>query len=111
RGAVDLLAHPAVAADPPLAPGLGDVAHVLPTDRLLLAGLAGLAQDALTGVADALALVRLGLADAADVRRHLADDLLVDARHDHLRGDRDLERDALGRLDEHRVAEAEAEPQ
>ena len=44
-----------------------------------LAGLAGLAADLLAGVADALALVRLGLAGRADLRGDLADELLVDA--------------------------------
>src|SRR5713226_322317 len=48
-----------------------------PPECLLLPCLAGLAQDALAGVADALALVGLGLADLADVGRHLADQLLV----------------------------------
>ena len=45
-----------------------------------LAGLAGLAADVLARVADALALVRLGLAGRADLRGDLADELLVDAR-------------------------------
>src|SRR4249920_115454 len=43
-----------------------------------LAGLAGLAADDLAGVADALALVRLGLARGADLGGDLADELLVD---------------------------------
>ena len=81
-GAVDLLAHPAVAADAGLATSLGDVGHT--SSHLLLAGLAGLAQDALALVADALALVGLGLADGADVGGDLADDLLVDAVDDDL---------------------------
>ena len=45
----------------------------------LLGGLAGLADDPLAGVADAFALVGLGLADLADVGGDLADQLLVDA--------------------------------
>src|SRR5947209_20322078 len=44
-----------------------------------LAGLAGLAADALAGVANALALVRLGLPGGADASRDLAHQLLVDA--------------------------------
>ncbi len=88
-GAHDLLAHAAV---PPLAVlGLGEP-HA--NDPLLLRGLAGLAQHALAGVADALALVRLGLADLADVGRDLADELLVEAAHDDARRLRNLERDA-----------------
>ena len=59
-----------------------------------LGGLAGLLADVFALVADALALVRLGLADLADVRRDLADQLLVDAAHHDPRGRRDLELDA-----------------
>src|SRR5829696_2277721 len=74
-----------------------------------LAGLAGLAHDALAGVADALALVGLGLADLADVGRHLAHRLLVDPGDDDAGGGRHLEGDAVRGLDEHRVAEAEGQ--
>src|SRR5439155_20582150 len=42
-----------------------------------LGALAGLAPDQLTLIADALALVRLGFAHAADLRRDLTDGLLV----------------------------------
>src|SRR5690606_12461101 len=42
-----------------------------------LAGLASLAADVLVDVADALALVRLGLSPRTDVGGHLADELLV----------------------------------
>src|SRR4029453_12000667 len=81
------------------------------TSRVLafpsLRRLAGLAQDALVGVADALALVGLGLADLADVGRHLADELLVGTLHGDPRGSRHLERDALGGVDRHRVREPE----
>src|SRR5260221_503103 len=73
----------------------------------LLRSLPGLAEDRLAGVAHALALVGLGLADLADVGGHLADLLLVDARHDDARRHRHLERDALRRVDVDRVAEAE----
>ena len=44
-----------------------------------LTSLSDLAADVLAGVADALALVGLGLAQLADVRGDLADQLLVDA--------------------------------
>src|SRR6185503_2957989 len=53
--------------------------------------LAFFAEDILAAVLDALALVRLGLAPAADLGRDLADLLLVDAA--------DLDRVGVGRLD------------
>src|SRR5581483_7024791 len=65
--------------------------------------LADLPADELALVADALALVRLGRANLADLRRGLADDLLVDAADDDLRRHRHLERDALARLHLHGV--------
>src|SRR5690606_20884706 len=71
--------------------------------------LSDLAADVLAGVTHALALVRLGLADLADVRRDLADLLLVDARHRELGGALDGEGDAGRRLDDHGVAEPERE--
>ena len=49
--------------------------------RYLLRGLAGLAHDVLADVADALALVGLGLLEGTDVGGNLADDLLVDPDH------------------------------
>src|SRR5947208_15894281 len=61
-----------------------DVIVLVPSLLLLpadLAGLAGLAADDLARVADALALVWLGLAGRADAGRDLAAELLVDA-HD-----------------------------
>src|SRR6266508_4018724 len=58
-----------------------------------------LAADVLVDVADALALVRLGLADLADVGRHLADELLVGAPDDDAGRDGHLEGDPLERLD------------
>src|SRR5215831_14040563 len=61
--------------------------------------LAFLAEDVLAGVLHALALVGLGLAEAADLRRHLADLAPVDAGDDHLgrlrRRDRDAGRDRI----------------
>jgi hypothetical protein len=68
-----------------------------------------LAADELALVADALALVRLRRADLADLRRRLADDLLVDAADDDLRRHRHLERDPLARRDAHGVREADLE--
>src|SRR5262245_6774330 len=79
------------------------------TARVLLSlrRLAGLAEDALVGVADALALVGLGLADLADVGRHLAHELLVEPLDRDAGGRGNLERDALGRVDRDWVREAE----
>src|SRR5436190_22323394 len=73
----------------------------------LLGGLAGLALHALAGVADALALIGLGLAQFADVGGDLADELLVEAAHDDARRLRDLEGDTAGRLHKHRVRVAD----
>src|SRR4029079_16379466 len=77
----------------------------------LLAGLAGFAEDLLAEVAHALALVGLGLAHGADVRGHLADDLLVDAADDDARRRGALEGDPLGRGHQHGVAVAERQAQ
>src|SRR4029434_5916821 len=68
---------------------------------------AGLAEDALVGVADALALVGLGLADLADIGRHLAHGRLVGALDRDPGGRGHLERDALGGIDGDRMREAE----
>src|SRR5262245_20132713 len=69
--------------------------------------LADLSADELALVADALALVRLGRADLADLGRGLAHHLLVDALDDDLRRRRHLELDSLARLDPDRVGEAD----
>src|SRR6266511_3226338 len=74
-----------------------------------LRALPRLAADVLVDVADALALVRLGLADLADVGRHLTDELLVGAPDDDAGRDGHLEGDPLGRLDRHRVRVADLE--
>src|SRR5512141_2047822 len=74
-----------------------------------LAGLAGLAADLLAGVANALALVRLGLAARPDARRDLADQLLVDADDGQLGRVLDLEADAGRRIDLDGMAVAEAQ--
>src|ERR1700730_1048063 len=77
----------------------------------LLTGLSDLAADDFALVPHTLGLVRVGLAQLADVRRDLADLLLVDAR-DHEAG-RGLhpEGDALRRGDRDRVRVAERELQ
>src|SRR5262245_5276110 len=67
--------------------------------------LAGLAEHALVGVADALALVRLGLANLADVGCDLSDQLLVGPLDRDAGGRGHLERDALRRVDRYRVRE------
>src|SRR5438046_1668713 len=76
-----------------------------------LTRLSDLELDLLALVADTLALVRVGLAQLADVGGDLADLLLVDAAYDELRRALHLEADALGCLDRHRVAVAERELQ
>ena len=63
----------------------------------------------LTRVANALALVGLGLAQLADVGRDLADQLLVDARHSQLRRALDGEGDPFGGLERDGVGEPELE--
>ena len=72
-------------------------------------GLPDLLLQHFTGVAHALLLVRIGLAHAADVRRHLADQLAIDAGHGDVRllvdGDVDPARD----VEHHRVRVAERE--
>src|SRR5918999_1392223 len=76
------------------------------TDILyLLAGLADLAPDLLVAVADALALVGLRRPDGSDLRRHLANPLLVYPAHDDSRGVGHLELYALARREGDRVRE------
>src|SRR6185437_13223313 len=75
----------------------------------LLTSLSGLATNGLAGVTHTLALVRLRLADLADVRGDLADGLLVDPAHGELVVALDREGDAGRRLDVDRVREAERE--
>ena len=77
----------------------------------LLTRLSDLAADDFALVLDALGLVRVGLAQLADVGRNLADLLLVDALDGELRRVLDLEGDALGGLDQDRVAVAQRELQ
>src|SRR5690625_1502101 len=63
----------------------------------------------LVGVTDPLALVGLGPTKLADVRGDLAHDLLVDAVDGELRRRLDLEGDAFGRLERHRMAVSETQ--
>src|SRR5690606_1216462 len=79
-------------------------------DRALAEGSAScllgfLANDVLAGVLHALALVRLGRAEAADLRRHLAHALLVGTGDHDLGLGRGADGDALGDLEQHRVRE------
>src|SRR5690606_14495059 len=71
-----------------------------------LPGLASLAAHALAGIADALAFVRLRWPELANIRRNLANPLLIDALHENARTF-DCERNPLGRRDDDRVREAE----
>src|SRR5690242_17576966 len=72
-----------------------------------LGRLPGLPEHPLVGVADALALVGLGLADLADVGGDLADELLVGAPHRDAGRRRDLEGHPVGGVDVDRVREPE----
>src|SRR4051794_11458058 len=74
-----------------------------------LPGLPGLAADLLAGVADALALVGLGAADATNARGHLTNKFLVDALHPDAVGPLDGVGDALGRVHAHWVRIANLE--
>src|SRR4051812_1103910 len=76
-----------------------------------LTSLSDLASDVLAGVPDALALVGLGLAELADVGRHLAHQLLVDALDAEARLVLDREGDAVGGVEDDGVAVAELELQ
>src|SRR5215204_321651 len=76
-----------------------------------LTSLSDLATDLFARVPNALALVRLRLAQFANVRSDLADPLLVDAQHREPSRRLDVERDALRGADLDRVAVAESELQ
>src|SRR6478609_3963252 len=76
-----------------------------------LTSLSDLAADLLAGVTNTLALVGLGLAQLADVRGNLADELLVDPLHTELGGRLDGEGDAVGGVERDRVRVAELELQ
>src|SRR4051794_28823629 len=75
----------------------------------LLTRLPDLELDLLALVADALALVRVGLAQLADVGGDFAALLPVDAAHAQLRQALQLEADAVRSLDRPRVAVADRE--
>src|ERR1700722_14199683 len=77
--------------------------------RFLL--LALLAEDELARILDALALVGLGRPVVADIRRHLADLLLVDAGHHDLDRLRGHDGDAIGNRMDDVVAVAERDLQ
>src|SRR6202162_6164658 len=77
--------------------------------RLLL--LALLAEDELARIFDALALVGLGRPVVADIRRHLADLLLVDAGHHDLGRLRRHDGDAVGNRMDDVMAVAESDLQ
>src|SRR2546422_7659329 len=108
RAAGHLPANPEMAAIPSvcLRADLMDLAHSL---FRRLGGLAGLAPDLLARVADPLAFVGLGRPNRADLRRHLAHELLVDALdlHEDVVVHRDL--DPLRRVIWHRMGEADHE--
>src|SRR5882672_867717 len=78
-------------------------------EAILLTCLSDLAADLLALIANALALVGVRAAQAADVRRDLADFLLVDTRDRELGGRLHREGDALRRLDQHGMAVAKRE--
>src|SRR2546430_6558314 len=78
-------------------------------DGLLRPRLAGLLLQHLAGVADALLLVRIRLAQPPDVRRHLSHELAVDARHRDVRLLVDRDVDASRDVEHHRVRVAERE--
>src|ERR1700749_2829632 len=77
----------------------------------LLLLLAFLAEDELTSVLHALALVGLGLAEPANFGRDLADLLFVDPGHHHFGGLGRGNRDAFGNRVDHVVAVAERDLQ
>src|SRR5262245_305599 len=109
RAACDLLPDAQVPADSRRALTCVTLAGLHTDSHDLLTSLSDLAADDLALVAHTLALVRVGLAKLADIRGDLADLLLVDALDMEPGGRLDLEGDALGCLDENRMAEAEGE--
>src|SRR3954454_17538705 len=80
------------------------ISLILSPLTLLAAGLADLATQDLARVLDPLPLVGVGLAQAADLGRHLPHLLAVGARHGHpVRLGLDLDLDPLGDVEEHRM--------
>src|SRR5262245_11334027 len=98
-----------MAAQPRGALGARALADLDTDSHALLTSLSDLAADDLALVAHALALVRVRLAQLAEISGNLADPLLVNAVHVESGRGVDLERDALGRLDQHGVAVAQRE--
>jgi hypothetical protein len=90
-------------AEPPALAGARYVGHSF------LTGLYSLTTNDFTLVTHALALVRVGLAQLADVGGHFADLLLVDALDRETGRSLDAERDALGSGHQHWVREPERE--
>src|SRR5690349_9723157 len=76
-----------------------------------LARFAELPPDALAFEADALAFIRFGRPDVADLRGELSDLLLVRAAHGDLVRAFHGDRDAGGRLDHDRMREADLQRQ
>src|SRR6185436_4450750 len=72
-------------------------------------GLSGLLLQHFTRVANALLLIRVGLAQAAEVGGDLADQLPIDARHRDVRLLVDGDIDPLGDVEDHRMRIAERE--
>ena len=72
--------------------------NVSPLLLFTLAGFAFLADDILANIADALALVRLGRADTADLGSELADLLLVDTGDAEMQSILQLDLDGIGVL-------------
>src|SRR5205809_1593095 len=70
---------------------------------LLGSGLSGLLLQHFTGVAHALLLVRIGLAQPADVGRDLSDQLAIDAGHGEVRLLVDRDVDPVRDVEHHRV--------
>src|SRR6266851_2135054 len=83
-------------------------AHVL-FAHVLFGCLPGLALDALAGVTDSLAFVRLRLTDLSNIGGYLADLLLVDAFDRDPGRRRDLKGNPVGSIHHHRVAKSEGE--
>src|SRR5690606_9337956 len=105
-GADDLLAQAQV---PALARGVLALGALDDHCHGLLTSLSDLAADLFALVAHTLGLVRVGLAQLAQVRGDLTDLLLVDTAHREPGGRLDLEGDALRRRDGDRVGVAQGE--
>src|SRR5207249_6857243 len=107
RAAAHLLAHALVTATTTLLASL--LCHLCPCLRADLAGLARLLAEPLLGVLHALVLVRVRVPQTPDLRRDLADELLIRTRDFELLWRLRRERDARRRLDLDRVAVPEVE--